>query len=207
MQNKDQLCDLGFAAILHDIGKVFVKKEILSKESALDDAEFEEMKHHPSLGYDYIKKVSKVSNASKIGILHHHEKFGGGGYPDNLMEEAISLYGRIIAIADVYDAMTSDRPYRKGIIPSEVIEYIMGCSNTLFDPDLVNLFIRKIAPYPIGTTVNLSNGLTGIVVENYESFSMRPKLRIFRNHGIEIPPYEISLSDRAFLNITITGNG
>lgn len=101
----------------------------------------------------------------------------------NLEGADISLFGRIISITDVYDAMTSDRPYRKGIIPSEVIEYIMGSSYVLFDPDLVKLFIRKIAPYPIGTFVKLSNDLTGIVTENFESYCMRPKIRIFKVGG------------------------
>lgn len=202
---KATLCELGFGAILHDIGKVFVKKEILCKEGFLTDEEAEEMRNHSTLGYDYIKKVSSVNIASKIGILEHHERFGGDGYPNALKEEKISLFGRIIAIADVYDAMTSDRPYRKAIMPSEVIEYIMGCSNTLFDPDLVNIFIRKIAPYPIGTTVKLSNGLTGIVIENYESYCMRPLIRVYEKDGLEIPPYDISLGDREFLNVTITG--
>ena len=142
--------------------------------------------------------------SARIGILDHHEKFAGGGYPNDLKEEKISLFGRIIAIADVYDAMTSDRPYRKAIIPSEVIEYIMGASHTLFDPDLVNVFIRKIAPYPIGTCVELSNRLTGIIIENYENFSMRPRVRIFKKDGEDITPFELDLSDRNFLNITVT---
>lgn len=202
---KEQLCELGFGAILHDIGKVFVKKDILCKEAVLSEDESEEMQNHSILGYEYIKKVSNVNMSSRIGILEHHEKFGGGGYPNNLKEEEISLFGRIISIADVYDAMTSDRPYRKAIIPSEVIEYIMGCSHSLFDPDLVNIFVRKIAPYPIGTCVLLSNGLSGIVLKNYESFSMRPTVRIFKKDDLEIPPYEICLSDREFLNVTITG--
>lgn len=202
---REQLCELGFGAILHDIGKVFVKKDILSKEDNLSEEKSEEMQSHSILGYNYIKKVSNSNMSSRIGILEHHEKFGGGGYPNNLKEEEISLFGRIISITDVYDAMTSDRPYRKAVIPSEVIEYIMGCSHSLFDPDLVNIFVRKIAPYPIGTCVVLSNGLSGIVLKNYESYSMRPMLRIFKKNNEEISPYEICLSEREFLNVTITG--
>ena len=130
--SRTQLCDLGIGAILHDIGKVFVKKDILCKAGVLSDDESCEMQNHSTLGYDYIKKVSNISMSARIGILDHHEKFGGGGYPNDLKEEKISLFGRIIAIADVYDAMTSDRPYRKAIIPSEVIEYIMGSSQYPF---------------------------------------------------------------------------
>ncbi|KNZ43374.1 HD-GYP domain-containing protein [Acetobacterium bakii] len=202
--NKEDLCNLGLGAILHDIGKIFVKKEILNKSGMLSDHEFEELKAHSSLGYNYIKKGFSISTSSKIGIRDHHEKYGGGGYPNNIMGSDISLFGRIISIADVYDAMTSDRPYRKAVKPSEVIEYIMGSSCTLFDPDLVSIFIRKIAPYPIGTCVKLSNGLTGIVTENYESYCMRPKIRIFKDGDKTITPYEINLADNTTLNITVT---
>lgn len=202
---KEQLCDLGIGAILHDIGKVFVKKEVLNKSGILSDSEFLEIKKHSLLGFDYMKKDFSLNHSAKTGILDHHEKYGGGGYPNNLEGSDISLFGRIISIADVYDAMTSDRPYRKGIIPSEVIEYIMGSSSVLFDPELVNLFIRKIAPYPIGTIVKLSNGLTGIITENYEHYCLRPKIRIFNDGDHDVTPYEISLADNEYLNITITG--
>lgn len=201
---KQTLCDLGISAILHDIGKIFVKKEILCKNGSLTDEEFSEIQNHCQNGYDYIKKEFNINQSSKDGILDHHEKYEGGGYPNNIHGDKISLFGRIIAIADVYDAMTSDRPYRKAIIPSEVIEYIMGTSNTLFDPELVALFIKKIAPYPIGTCVKLSNGLTGIVTENYESYCLRPKIRIYKSGDEQVEPYEISLADKGYLNIIIT---
>jgi len=202
--SKEDLCSLGLGAILHDIGKIFIKKEILNKNGMLSDHEFEELKNHSAKGYDYIKKGFGISMSSKMGIRDHHEKYGGGGYPNDITGGDISLFGRIISIADVYDAMTSDRPYRKAVKPSEVIEYIMGSSYTLFDPDLVNIFIRKIAPYPIGTCVKLSNGLTGIVTENYESYCMRPKIRIFKDGDEMITPYEINLADNTTLNITVT---
>lgn len=202
---EEDLCNLGFSALLHDIGKVFINKDILNKQGILSDGEFLEIKKHSFLGFDYMKKEFGVNRSSKMGILDHHEKFGGGGYPNNLEGTDISLFGRIISIADVYDAMTSDRPYRKGIIPSEVIEYIMGSSCVLFDPDLVKLFIQKIAPYPIGTFVNLSNGLMGIVTENFESYCLRPKVRIFKDGDHDVTPYELCLADSESLNITVTG--
>lgn len=200
---KKELCNLGFAALLHDIGKVFIKKEILNKDGILSEEEFEEIKKHPSLGCEYVKKGLGVTLSSKMGILDHHERYSGGGYPNDFKGEDISLFGRIIALADVYDALTSDRPYRKAVIASEVIEYIMGSSGTLFDPELVKVFITKIAPYPIGTCVKLSNGLVGIVIENYESYCLRPKIRIFKDGDTEVSPYEIRLADNGALNITV----
>ncbi|WKY48631.1 HD-GYP domain-containing protein [Eubacteriaceae bacterium ES3] len=200
---RQELCDLGVGAILHDIGKIFVSQDILCKPGSLNEQEFTEMKKHSSSGYDYISKRFNISDASKTAILHHHEKFEGGGYPNNLKGEEISLYGRIISIADVYDAMTSDRPYRKGIVPSEVVEFLMGSTHSAFDPELVELFITKIAPYPIGTYVRLSNDHIGMVVKNYSNFCMRPMIRVFKHGRQDVKPYEVDLSNNSTLNITI----
>jgi HD-GYP domain-containing protein (c-di-GMP phosphodiesterase class II) len=201
--DKTDLCNLGFGALLHDIGKVFVPKDILHKQGPLTDNEFIEMKKHSYLGFEYLASEYVGSVGAQAGILDHHEKFSGGGYPNNTKGEKISLYGRIISIADVYDALTSDRPYRNGLLPSEAVEYIMGGTGNLFDPDLVKVFVRKIAPYPIGTPVKLSNGLVGVVTDNFESFCMRPNIRIFKNGDYEVTPFDICLADRKALNITI----
>ena len=107
-----------------------------------------------------------------------YERYDGTGYPNQKAGTDISLFGRIVAIADVYDAITSDRPYRKGILPSKAMEYIMGGSGYHFDFDLISIFTRKIAAYPLGTCIKLSNGLIGIVVENYPDACTRPKIRL-----------------------------
>lgn len=200
---KEELCNLGFAGLLHDIGKVFVSKEVLNKPGKLSTIEFEEMKKHSLLGYEHIKHGYGLATATSMGILDHHEKYEGGGYPNDVKGDRISIFGRIIAVADVYDALTSDRPYRKALLPAEAMEYVMASNNTLFDPMVVEVFARKIAPYAIGTCVKLSNGTTGIVLENYEDLCMRPKLRIFKEKDIEVEPYEIKLSDYTNLNITV----
>jgi len=201
--DKTELCNLGFGALLHDIGKVFIDKNILNKRGPLTDDEFTLMKKHPSLGYDYLIKEFGGSLSSQLGILDHHEKFRGDGYPNNIKGEDISLFGRIISIADVYDALVSDRPYRKALIPSEAIEYIMGATYTFFDPELVKVFITKIAPYPVGTCVKLSNGLIGIVTENFESYCLRPNVRVFQDGDLKVTPFEIRLADHKSLNITV----
>ncbi len=201
--DRDDLCNLGFAAILHDIGKVFIDKELLNKPGTLTAVEYGTIKSHSLLGFDYLKKEYTVPVESYIGILDHHEKYGGGGYPNGIKGERISFFGRIISIADVYDALTSDRPYRKALLPSEAMEYVMGSVVTSFDPDIVKVFVRKIAPYPVGTCVKLSNALVGIVVENYEDLCMRPKVRVFQDQGKQIEPFEIQLSDHQALNLTV----
>lgn len=201
--DREELCNLGFAGLLHDIGKVFVNRDILNKAGRLTSAEFEEIKTHSLLGCNHIKKGYHVPNSTYMAILDHHEKYSGGGYPNNLKGNEISWYGRIISVADVYDALTSDRPYRKAMLPSDAMEYVMAYATEQFDPKVVQVFVRKIAPYPIGTCVRLSNGLTGIVVKNYEELCMRPRVRIFLEHDRDVEPYEIELADYEALNITV----
>jgi HD-GYP domain-containing protein (c-di-GMP phosphodiesterase class II) len=202
--NKQELSDLGFSALLHDIGKVFISKDVLNKSSPLTEAEYEEIKSHSLLGCNHIRKGYIVSEESLNGILEHHEKYGGGGYPCNIKGEQISRSGRIIATADVYDALTTERPYRKAILPSDAVEYIMASIMIQFDPVVVNAFVRKIAPYPAGTCVELSNGLTAIVTENSEEACLRPKVRVYKDGNEKVEPYEIDLAERDFLNVVIT---
>lgn len=191
--SKNILFYLGMAALLHDIGKVFIPKEILNKKSKLTENEFEIVKTHSYKGYQILKENSAFSYYSSIGVLHHHEKYNGTGYPFELEGSKISLLGRIIAIADVYDALISDRPYRKAMFPSEAIEYIMGGGGTLFDSEIVKFFTRIIVPYPVGTGVLLSNDAIGIVFKNYPDCCMRPLLKIIKHGDIFVEPYFLDL--------------
>lgn len=183
--NKSDLYKLAMGALLHDVGKVFINQDLLNKKGKLTDEEFEIMKSHSINGYRYIKSNFNVPVRSYIAVLDHHEKWDGTGYPNNKLGEDISLFGRIIAIADVYDALTSDRPYKKSSLPANVIEYIMGGPGSHFDFDLVNIFIKKVAAYPVGTCVKLNNGVIGIVVENYSDSSTRPKIRVLNSPSEE----------------------
>lgn len=205
--NENMLSKLGMGAILHDIGKVFINKNIINKPGRLTDGEFDEIKTHPNKGYVYTKEKFRLPTTAYMGILDHHEKFDGSGYPNAKAESDISIFGRIIAVADVYDALTSERPYRDALSPSESMEYIIANAGQMFDPDVVQLFIRKVAPYPVGTTVELSNGCTAIVLENFESFCLRPRVRVFKEGVNDVDPYELDLhSDYSALNIVIKGH-
>lgn len=177
--SKKELYYLGLGALLHDIGKVFVPKEILNKKGQLTDEEMAEVKSHSEKGYHYLREMWDIPLKAYLAVLYHHEKFDGTGYPKGKKTTDIHLFGRIIAIADVYDALISDRPYRKALLPSEAVEYVMGGSGVLFDPDIVNIFVKKVAPYPLGTCVKLSNGDVGIVIENNEDACLRPKVKLF----------------------------
>ncbi len=201
---KEELSLLGISTLLHDMGKIYTPNEILDKPGKLTYKEFELIKQHPTDGYTYIRENLNIDTKVYMGIYQHHEKYDGTGYPLNIKGEEISLFARIIAIADVYDALTSDRPYRKGLLQSECLEYIMGGSGVSFDHRLVKVFSKKIAPYPIGTCVNLSNDLIGIVVENYSSYGLRPLVKIIQTGDKLVTPYLMNLKESNY-NVTIVG--
>lgn len=175
---RNDLVTVGTAALLHDIGKIYIGTEILNKPGKLTDEEFEIMKTHSRKGYELLSRGNNLSVKTTIAVLSHHEHYDGSGYPNGLVGDNIILFGRIICIADVYDALTSERPYRKGCSVLEAVEYIMANSGRLFDPELVKIFSSKIYPYPVGCSVKLSNGEVGLVIENSDVFCLRPKLKI-----------------------------
>ena len=176
--DRDSLCELCIGAMLHDVGKIFVPLEILNKPSALTQHEYEIIRNHTIRGYDYLYKDHIVKSSSRLIALQHHEACDGTGYPNGLFPSQIHKFSKIVAIADIYDAMTSDRPYRTGIQPNEVIEYIMGNAGTRFDYNMVVSFVRKIIPYPVGTLVELSTGHYAFVEEINLNYPLRPIVRI-----------------------------
>lgn len=199
--SKQDLHLLALAGVLHDIGKKFIPKEILNKKGKLTKEEFEKIKMHSVLGYNYLKNNFNFPSKAYVGVLQHHERFDGKGYPDNRVGEETSLFGRILAVSDVYDALLSKRPYHEPILPSEGLEYILANSGRQFDPQVVLAFSRRVATYPLGTEVELSNGQKGIVVKNYVDFNLRPRIKVFSDSE---PPVYIDLKDdRNARNITI----
>lgn len=197
-----KLYRLGLGALMHDIGKVFLPKELLCKPGKLDEDEWAEMRKHPVLGYEFLRDYSDFPVTAYSSVLQHHERFDGCGYPFGMKEKEISEFARIISVADVYDALSSDRPYRKAILPSEAMEYIMGGSGTYFDPSCVEIFTRKVAAYPLGTIVLLSNGMRVIVIRNFEDCCMRPAVRVLSGDSKD---HVINLRDNVDMrNVTIT---
>lgn len=140
---EQELQKLEYVALLHDVGKIGIPETILNKPGPLSDVEYEEIKHHSAIGADILQKIHFLSTKSNI-ILHHHERLDGSGYPMGLTGDNIPLEARILAIADAYDAMTSDRPYRKAKSPKDALDELVNCSGVHFDPDLVKVFLRLI---------------------------------------------------------------
>lgn len=173
-----QLYELGMASLLHDVGNIFIPKSILNKPGKLTPEEFEIIKSHSQMGFDYLHEHFDVSIECCMGALQHHENYNGTGYPNNLKKDKISIYGRIIAITDVYDALTSRRPYRQSVFPPAAIDYMEACAGTVFDPDIINALKRVVALYPAGCRLELDTGATCIAVENYYGDSARPKVKL-----------------------------
>jgi len=178
--NQNELYTLCIGALLHDIGKVLVPEEIMQKTSTLENEEFEIIKEHTTKGYDYLKGCSDIPWAAKKIVLEHHERMDGRGYPNNIEGNAISKLSRIVAIADVYDALISDRPYRKAVCPNDAVEYILSNGDIQFDYEMVKAFSKAIVPYPTGTLVELSNGDIAVVTDVFHDFALRPKVRIIK---------------------------
>lgn len=196
--NREQLYQLALAGMLHDIGKEFIPIEIINKTDKLETEEWKKVQSHPELGYHFIRKNFNYPATVYVAILMHHENYNGTGYPGGKEGEEISLFGRIIRVADTFDALTSTRSYRKAYASNEAVEYIMAESGTLFDPNVVEAFIRKTAIYPVGTEVRLSTGEKAIVMKNYEKLPLRPKV-LLEDEGKVLNLKK----DRKYLSVTI----
>lgn len=195
-----ELYTLCVGAMLHDIGKVFVDPEIVQKADKLTEAEYTEMKQHTLRGYDYLKDSLDVSAISRIIALQHHERPNGQGYPERRKGDEIHKLSKIVSIADVYDALTSDRTYRKAMSPNEALEYIMASGGSQFDYDMVCTFSKTIIPYPEGSLVNLSTGDIALVEEVNPKYALRPVVKIVKGRA---PGFKINLENE--LNVVITG--
>lgn len=179
--NKFELTDLCIGALVHDIGKILIPKELTLKPGKLTDEEFALMKKHTTKGYEYLRSIYEISAPSRVVALEHHEHYNGNGYPEKRTGTEISKLSRIVAIADVYDALTSDRPYRRAMSPNDALEYIMAGGTSQFDYEMVKSFAKVVVPYPQGTLVKLSNGDYAVVEEIFDHYPLRPVVKIVKS--------------------------
>lgn len=200
--NRNQLIELGVGAILHDIGKTMISSEIIEKPGKLTPAEFEEIKKHTTYGYDILREQPDIPLLAAHCALQHHERIDGSGYPRGLREDEIHQYGKIVGLADMYDALISTRSYRKGYLPHEALDIIFASSGKM-DMDLMTTFRNHIVIYPVGMAVALSTGEQGVVVDVNSKHPHRPIVRVMKNpKGESISPYEVDLSSALSVMIT-----
>lgn len=173
--SEKEVCRVGVAGLLHDLGKSEIPTEILNKPSRLTEEEFEIMKTHPVRGYNMLKEKPGLAPEILMGVLQHHEKMGGNGYPLGLSAAKISPYAKILAVADIYDALVTERPYKKGFSPRDAVEMIMAMTGDL-DVEVIRMFLSSVILYPVDSVVKLSNGESAKVVENNANYPTRPKV-------------------------------
>lgn len=202
---KKELEILGMGAIFHDIGKCHVPKDVLLKPGKLTNEEYDIIKRHALDGFNILRKVNTIPLAVAHCAFQHHERLNGTGYPRGIKDKDISIYSKIIAVADVYDAVTSNRVYRQALLPHEGLEILYAGATTLFDKELVEAFRYVIAIYPEGMKVTLSNGYEGIVIGQNKGLSDRPIVRILKMNGKEVEPFDLDL--KSSLSVTIIDCG
>lgn len=195
---------VGMGGLLHDVGKAAVPLEILNKPGRLTPEEMAIMRQHPIVGAQMLMEADADEDLLDI-TLHHHEKLDGSGYPHGLKGEEISLFSRMAAVCDVYDAVTSDRPYRKGWTPAEAMHNMLSWRGH-FDTKLLQTFVRSIGIYPVGSLVRLASGRVALVVQAGKQSLLKPKVHVFWSlHAQrEIKPEELDLGD-SFCTDSITG--
>ncbi|AHL34409.1 phosphodiesterase [Pseudomonas brassicacearum] len=189
--------EAGLAGLLHDIGKMAIPQKILDKPGKLTSEEFLTIYQHPELGGQILLNNRHISALVLDVCLHHHEKMDGTGYPHQLAGEQISLFGRMASICDVYDAVTSDRPYKKGWGPADAM-HKMAAWEGHFDPVIFQAFVKYMGIFPIGSLVRLESGRLAVVIEQNDSSLLTPNVKVFfstqNNHSI--PRVIVDLSDQ-----------
>lgn len=171
--------ELTTGALLHDIGKIRVPDKVLNKAGKLSDQEWVEMKRHVVYGLAVLAKSEGISDIAKSICALHHEKLDGTGYPMGLKDQDIDIFGRMGAIVDVYDAVTASRVYHDGMSPFNAMRLLVSMGDSHLDKGLTYNFIRCMSVYPVGTLVELDNGLIGAVVETNMAAPSKPILRTF----------------------------
>ena len=201
----DRLTALGVGLLLHDIGKLAIPQEILRKPGPLTDDEWTTMREHPTLGFQILKKASGISPLARAVVRSHHERWNGAGYPDAQSGAQIHQFASIAAVADVFDALTSDRYYRKAMPTHKGYFFVVERSGRDFDPEVVDIFASFVAPYPPGTPVVLSDGYCGLVKEVHQHAVTTPVVRVIADPGGDmVTPREIDLARTPALTIVST---
>jgi HD-GYP domain-containing protein (c-di-GMP phosphodiesterase class II) len=186
----------GMAGLLHDLGKVMIPIAVLNKPGKLTDAEFTVIKTHPTEGHRLLLLNSQVDPIVLDACLYHHEKMDGSGYPKGLKGDEISLMAKMNAVCDVYDAITSNRPYKAGWDPAESLRKMAEWANGHFDGKVFQAFVKSLGIYPIGSLVKLTSGRLGVVVSQTTKSLTTPCVKVFYStkSSMRIVPEVIDLS-------------
>ena len=199
---EEELTDLCIGALTHDIGKTFIPKEIAFGDYQLSDEDRLLIDTHPRKWYDYLKDVLNFKTSICLVALQHHERIDGKGYPIGIDGSKISLYSKIVAIADTYDTLTSDMQNRRAIPQSQALEYIMAHASVIFDYEMVRVFNRILIAYPNGTIVKLSNGDIALVQKTPPNYPLRPTVKIIKSKNPNIIGRKVDLINQISIVIS-----
>jgi len=191
--------DAGLAGLLHDLGKAMMPSEVLNKPGKLTDAEFTIMKSHPTRGHELLLEGGTATEGALDVCLHHHEKMDGSGYPHGLRGDQITLLAKMGAVCDVYDAITSDRPYKNGWDPAESIRKMAEWRGGHFDDVVFQAFVKSVGIYPIGSLVRMQSGRLAVVCEQNPESLVSPKVKVFfsTRSQLHVPPEILNLANPA----------
>ena len=187
---------LGLAGFFHDLGKMEIPVEILHSPNRLTPEAFAIMRGHPAAGYKHLKQIPDLPEAVALGALEHHERINGTGYPNGKKEDEISLTGKILAIVDVYDALSSRRVYKDPIVPHKALGFLYGMRDEDLVPELVGRFIQCIGVYPVGSPVRLNNNQLAVVSQVDPEEPLRPQVlpvRTVDGHNTPSRPLDLKL--------------
>jgi len=195
-------------ALFHDVGMVKIPDNIVNREGKLTQSEYNLIKNHTLIGYKILNQKEGYTSEIAQVALQHHERYNGSGYPSGIAGEAISTFARIVAVADSYDAMTQIRTYKNKLISHEAIKNVLAASKNYYDPEILKVFLSIMSIYPIGSIVQLNNGIIGIVSRANPKLPLRPIIRILLDEFGDrvIKKEELDLEEAPNLFITSTLN-
>ncbi len=202
---RNELRTLSMGALLHDIGKTQINLNILNKPGSLSNDEFAQMKKHTEIGYYMLKNEPNIPLLAAHCAYQHHERLNGSGYPRGIKSADIHEYAKWVGITDSYDALTTHRVYRKAMLPHEALEILYTGSGTQYEQRMLELFRDRMAVYPIGMSIHLNTGESGVIARIHAEYPQRPVVRILydaEGNPLKIP-HEIDLSKK--LHVMIVG--
>ncbi|MBC9782995.1 HD domain-containing protein [Heliobacterium chlorum] len=200
--DRNRLIELAVGGLMHDVGLTKVPKEILEKgEDRLSDEERALYEKHTEEGFALLRRIQELSVVTAHVAYQHHERVDGTGYPRQLTGDDIHLYGRIVAVVDLYDKLVNGTLGAKPVLPHQACEMLMGLSGRYLDMELVQLFLKNVATYPTGISVRLSTGEVGVVVDQNKSIPMRPVVRVLqeRYRFVETKEYNLIKDTTVFI--------
>ena len=199
-----KLTDLALGTMLHDIGMMMLPDALLMKMGNLTPEESKQVQQHPEDGFNILRTVREIPITVAHIAYQHHERVDGKGYPRNLTADKILEFAKVAAVADTFDALVSDRPYRKGMVPHEAYEVMMALADSYVDRDILHLFLTHVAIYPVGAVVQLDNGQHGVVTKVLPRLQTRPQVRLLtdRQGNLLSEQTEIDLTQHLTLMIS-----